>query len=216
MPALFDAYFREGGAGNIGNALRLASALVRGETFEAPAPVPLGPAILMSADGSAIDVPQWARRRRARSAAHWSSSIDPACSPTTSRRCAHSCCNSRREGLDPAAVAVTSLKDPAAAEMIDALIAARRPSVIINTTAFSARRADDTHRARRRRLPRAAGGPGRDEQRGVGGIGPRPGTQRPCHACGAARARRTAIHARHLVQGRDAGRRRDRIRRHAA
>ncbi len=48
------------------------------------------------------------------------------------------------QGLGPAAVAVTSLKDPAAAEMIEALIAARRPSVIINTTAFSARRADDT------------------------------------------------------------------------
>ena len=29
--SLFDAYFREGGAGNIGNALRLAAALVRGE-----------------------------------------------------------------------------------------------------------------------------------------------------------------------------------------
>ena len=36
------------------------------------------------------------RRHRARSAGPWSSSIDPACSPTTSRRCAHSCCNSRR------------------------------------------------------------------------------------------------------------------------
>ena len=36
------------------------------------------------------------RRHRVRSAGRWSSSIDPACSPTTSRRCAHSCCNSRR------------------------------------------------------------------------------------------------------------------------
>ncbi len=48
------------------------------------------------------------------------------------------------EGLDAAAVALTSLKDPDAAAFLETLIAARRPAVIINTTAFSARRADDT------------------------------------------------------------------------
>jgi cobaltochelatase CobN len=49
-----------------------------------------------------------------------------------------------REGLEPLAVAVTSLKDPAAAGEIRSLIAARRPAIILNATAFSALRDDDT------------------------------------------------------------------------
>ncbi len=142
--SLFDAYFREGGAGNIGNALRLALALVRGETFEAPAPAPLGPAILMSADGSVIDIPQWAASTQGALGAalvifYRSSLLADDFAPVRALML-----RLAAEGLDPAAVALTSLKDPAAAEMIDALIAARRPSVIINTTAFSARRTDDT------------------------------------------------------------------------
>ena len=140
---LFDAYFREGGAVNIGNALRLASALVRGETFEAPITAPLGPAILMSADGNAIDVPQWASTQGSLGAAlvifYRSSLLADDFAPVRALML-----HLAAEGLDPAAVALTSLKDRAAAEMIEALIAARRPSVIINTTAFSARRTDDT------------------------------------------------------------------------
>ena len=42
------------------------------------------------------------------------------------------------------AVAVNSLKDPAVEAELAALIAARKPAVILNTTAFSARREDDT------------------------------------------------------------------------
>ena len=49
-----------------------------------------------------------------------------------------------REGLAPLAVAVSSLKDPAIAAELDALIETQRPAVILNTTAFSAMREDDT------------------------------------------------------------------------
>ena len=48
------------------------------------------------------------------------------------------------QNLTPVAVAVSSLKDPAAAEGIGQLIAARRPAIILNATAFSALRDDGT------------------------------------------------------------------------
>ncbi|WP_316190877.1 cobaltochelatase subunit CobN [Bradyrhizobium sp. SZCCHNS2096] len=49
-----------------------------------------------------------------------------------------------REGLASAAVAVTSLKDPDVADGLERLIKARRPSVVLNATAFSALREDGT------------------------------------------------------------------------
>jgi cobaltochelatase CobN len=45
-------------------------------------------------------------------------------------------------GLAPLVLAITSLKDPAAAAPLAELIAARRPAVIVTTTAFSARDGD--------------------------------------------------------------------------
>jgi cobaltochelatase CobN len=45
-------------------------------------------------------------------------------------------------GLAPLVLALTSLKDPEAAEALAALIAIRRPSIILTTTAFSARDSD--------------------------------------------------------------------------
>src|ERR1041384_1489829 len=49
-----------------------------------------------------------------------------------------------RQGLSPLAVAVNSLKDPLLRPELRALISAHRPAVILNTTAFSAMREDDT------------------------------------------------------------------------
>ena len=49
-----------------------------------------------------------------------------------------------RQGLAPLAVAVNSLKDPLARPELKALIATHKPSIILNTTAFSARAEDDT------------------------------------------------------------------------
>ncbi|MGJ4944884.1 cobaltochelatase subunit CobN [Bradyrhizobium sp. HKCCYLS1011] len=48
------------------------------------------------------------------------------------------------EGLASVAVAVTSLKDPDVADGLERLVAARRPSVVLNATAFSALREDGT------------------------------------------------------------------------
>ncbi|MBV8191355.1 MAG: cobaltochelatase subunit CobN [Alphaproteobacteria bacterium] len=49
-----------------------------------------------------------------------------------------------RQGLAPLAVAVTSLKDPAIHAELGSLLARHKPAVILNTTAFSALRADDS------------------------------------------------------------------------
>ncbi|MDP1750056.1 MAG: cobaltochelatase subunit CobN, partial [Reyranella sp.] len=49
-----------------------------------------------------------------------------------------------REGLAPLAIAVNSLKDPAVEADLERLVRARKPAVILNTTAFSARREDDS------------------------------------------------------------------------
>ena len=49
-----------------------------------------------------------------------------------------------RQGLAPLGVAVSSLKDPAIRPQLEELIAAHKPAIILNTTAFSAMRADDT------------------------------------------------------------------------
>src|SRR5262249_3825268 len=49
-----------------------------------------------------------------------------------------------RRGLAPLAVAVSSLKDPAIRPELEALLATKRPAIVLNTTAFSALRDDDT------------------------------------------------------------------------
>ena len=49
-----------------------------------------------------------------------------------------------RQGLAPLGVAVSSLKDAEIRPRLEALIATHRPAIILNTTAFSALRGDDT------------------------------------------------------------------------
>ncbi len=140
--ALFDQYFREGGTGNLGNALRLAShVLGRGDRPEPPAA--LGPAIGMDAAGTVLDVAQMARTLPARSAAlvvfYRASLLAADAAPVEAMMAALA-----SEGLEPFAVAVTSLKDPAAAAPVSALIERIAPAVIVNATAFSARREDES------------------------------------------------------------------------
>ena len=140
---LFDRYFREGGAGNLANALKLAGDLLSGKTQRpASAPVKLGPVVGMTADGTPVDIKGLAPAgdHPMALAVFYRSSLlaaDTAPIRDLMQKLA-------AEGLDPVALAITSLKDPAAAETINALIARRRPAVIINATAFSARRSDDT------------------------------------------------------------------------
>lgn len=139
--ALFDRYFRAGGADNLGNALRLAANLLgRGER-PAP-PVHIGPAIGMRADGALIETERLrpAGDRRVALVVFYRASLlaaDMAPIAAMMRALAH-------EGLEPFALAVTSLKDNEAARRASAVIARIRPSIIVNATAFSARREDDT------------------------------------------------------------------------
>ncbi len=50
----------------------------------------------------------------------------------------------RKQGLTPVSVALTSLKDDHIAQKLQGLIKAHKPAIILNTTAFSAMRDDDT------------------------------------------------------------------------
>jgi cobaltochelatase CobN len=139
---LLDRCFRQGGADNLTKALQLCAHLLgRGE--KPAAPQSLGPVIGMSADGATLAVEQLVRSERGRPAAlivfYRASLLAADVAPIT--------CLMRAlasEGLEPFAVAVTSLKDPAAVAPVEALMARTGPAVIVNATAFSARREDDT------------------------------------------------------------------------
>jgi cobaltochelatase CobN len=140
---LFDRYFRAGGTGNLTNALKLAGTLL-GRKSETPAdpPAQLGPVVGMTVEGTPADIAELsaAGDRPMAMVVFYRSSLlaaDTAPIRALMQRLA-------AEGLEPIALAITSLKDPLAAEAISALVARRRPSVIINATAFSARRGDDT------------------------------------------------------------------------
>lgn len=127
---LLDRFFREGGPDNLGQALRFVATLMgRQAAWSAPAPV--GPISVMEGadDGRPTALIVFYRANLV--------AADDA--PITALREALD-----REGLSPIAVAVSSLKDPAVASEMARLIETRRPAVILNTTAFSALRADDT------------------------------------------------------------------------
>ncbi len=140
--ARFDRYFREGGPGNLGAALRLAGNLL-GCAEQPASPAPLGPVIGMGADGSMRDLARMARTVPERPAVlivfYRASLLAADAAPI--RALMRSLAG---EELEAIAVAVSSLKDPAAAEGIATLIARIAPAVVINATAFSARRDDDT------------------------------------------------------------------------
>jgi cobaltochelatase CobN len=140
--ARLDDYFREGGTGNVREALRYVDALLGGSGGFA-APVAIGPAVGVGADGSMV-------------------AIDDLCRTVPAGPCALVVCYRANllaadtapisallrslslHGLSAVAVAVTSLKDPLAGAALSRLIATRRPSVILNATAFSAMREDGT------------------------------------------------------------------------
>jgi len=139
--ALFDRYFRAGGAENLGNALRLAANLLgRGER---PAPsVDIGPAIGMRADCALIE-PERLHPAGDRCVAlvvfYRASLLAADTAPIAAMMQALA-----QQGLEPFALAVTSLKDKDAARSVSAALERLAPSVIVNATAFSARREDDT------------------------------------------------------------------------
>ncbi|MEG6508918.1 cobaltochelatase subunit CobN [Methyloligella sp. 2.7D] len=140
--AAFDAYFRQGGTENFGNALRLGATLLGREAEVAP-PVPLGPAIGMHADGSMAAAAELTPADPGRPVAlivfYRASLLAADTAPIIALMDALT-----GEGMSPLALAVTSLKDRHAGAEIEALIGRAKPSVVLNATAFSARREDDT------------------------------------------------------------------------
>ncbi len=128
--ARLDRFFREGGAENLRQALRyLATLLGRDLSWRPPAPV--GPLSILgeAPDGRPVALIVFYRANL----------MAADIAPVTSLMEALD-----RQGLAPLAVAVSSLKDPAIRPQLEGLIAAHKPAIIVNTTAFSAMRGDDT------------------------------------------------------------------------
>ena len=128
--ATLDRFFREGGTDNLRQALRYAGTLLGRDLAWTP-PVPVGPVSVLGRAEPGLPVALIVFYRANLMAA------DTA--PITALMDALD-----RQGLAPLAVALNSLKDPLARPELKALIATHKPSIILNTTAFSARAEDDT------------------------------------------------------------------------
>src|SRR6202023_3362300 len=137
-----DRFFREGGPENLRQALRYVGSLLDRDISWTDA-VPIGPVAGFCADGrtlppedscSAVD-----QRPVALILFYKASLLAADTAPIRALMAAL-----EGQNLTPVAVAVTSLKDSAAAQSIGQLIAARRPAIILNATAFSALREDGT------------------------------------------------------------------------
>src|SRR5471030_2919494 len=122
---LLDRFFRESGADNLGNALRLVADLAW------QTPVAVGPFTVIGNTGDDRPTAMIVFYRANLTAADMA--------PIEALMTALD-----REGLAPLAVAVGSLKDPAIQAPLGALLQSRKPAIILNTTAFSAMREDDT------------------------------------------------------------------------
>ena len=125
-----DAYFRAGGTENLRQALRFAANLL-GRDVDVRPPRPVGP---LSVVGSPPD------GRPAAMVVFYRANLMAAdMAPIEALLQALD-----REGLSAFGVAVGSLKDPAIQHDLAQLIGERKPRVILNTTAFSALRQDET------------------------------------------------------------------------
>lgn len=128
--ARLDEYFRAGGIANLRQALRYAANLLGRDLPVAP-PEPVGP---LSTIGDRED------GRPAALVVFYRANLMAAdTAPVTALMGALD-----GQGLAPLGVAVSSLKDPAVQAPLQELIAARKPAIVLNTTAFSALRDDDT------------------------------------------------------------------------
>ncbi|CCE05296.1 putative cobaltochelatase cobN subunit [Bradyrhizobium sp. STM 3843] len=135
-------YLHEGGVANAREALRYLSSLL-GRTTEFAEPVAIGSVVGFVARRGAVAIEELCLARDARPCAlivFYRASLLAA--DTAAIEALQNALDG--EGLASAAVAVTSLKDPDVADGLARLIAARRPSVVLNATAFSALREDGT------------------------------------------------------------------------
>ena len=128
--AMLDRFFREGGTDNLRQALRYAGTLLGRDLAWTP-PVPIGPVSVLGRAEPGRPVALIVFYRANLMAA------DTAPITALMEALEH-------QGLSPLAVAVNSLKDPLAKPELKALIAAHKPAIIVNTTAFSAMAEDDT------------------------------------------------------------------------
>ncbi len=140
--ALLDRFFREGGSENLRQALHHVGALLgRDNVWTEPEAV--GPIAGFMRDRRTVPVAELCEARDPRPAAlvvfYRSNLMAADLEPVAALLEALD-----REGMAPLAIAVNSLKDPAIEPDLARLIRARRPAVILNTTAFSARRDDDS------------------------------------------------------------------------
>lgn len=128
--ALLDRYFQAGGPDNMRQALRHVAALL-GRSVSCLPPAAVDPLTVTAQppDGrpSALLV-----YYRANLVAADTAPIDALAAALAAR------------GLAPVAAAVSSLKDPEVEAPLAAVIERHKPSIILNTTAFSAMREDDT------------------------------------------------------------------------
>ena len=140
----FDAYFRAGGAANLRRLVgRIAAEIGYAAVVEPPLPLPRGfvccPGCGPVDDGQALaagrpfqTIPEEAPL--ALLVVYRSSVLSGDTAPIASLSAAL-----QARGLAVLAVAVSSLKDPAATEPLRAAIATHRPAIVIAATAFSAR-----------------------------------------------------------------------------
>jgi cobaltochelatase CobN len=135
-------FFREGGPENLRQALRYVGSLLDRDISWTDA-MPIGPVAGFSADGRAVplnDLLSAVDQRPVALVLFYKASLLAAdTAPIRALMAAL-----EEQNLTPVVVAVSSLKDPAAREGIEQLIAARRPAIILNATAFSALRDDGT------------------------------------------------------------------------
>ena len=133
--SLFDRYFREGGPENLSQALRLAANLLGAKlNLKPPAHVPS--AIGLTASGAIAPIEdliaELADRPHALVVGYRAAVVAADDKPLKALMNALAA-----KGSAPFGVAVTSLKDPKAAPIVERLIAARKPAIIVNATAFS-------------------------------------------------------------------------------
>ena len=137
-----DRFFREGGSENLRQALHYVGAMLGGDNAWKP-PVPVGPIAGFTLDRRTVPIAELCQLQDHRPAAlvvfYRSNLMAADVAPVAALLEAL-----ERQGLAPLAIAVNSLKDPAVEADLERLLRARKPAVILNTTAFSARRADDT------------------------------------------------------------------------
>ena len=139
--AVFERYFRSGGPANARNLLLHASRWL-GHDVTAEPPVDSPAQIALDAEGNPTALEHVEPRSGHPTALivfYRASLMAGDYRPITALRGAL-----ERRGVHPIAIAVTSLKDPDVAAPVADLIARVRPDVILNATAFSALRADET------------------------------------------------------------------------